>query len=292
MFTVDELEIILNSLDKNTSLYKKVEALIYKEQKSQKNILEIIKDDEKKNIKKLFDEKKEEELIRLLKNKDPNSNLQDRRNLPESYWRNDVLLYYSTICGMEKLTSLLITNGAKTYEYSYELLNALAYSGNVTIAKMIFNKGVDVLCQGDIGQLPLSQAVENDKYEIVKLFLEKGVPVNEIGLQKMSALHRVKNTRMAKLLISYGANLNTQNEYGDTPLVYISRMKHNPLKTQDLIILLLAVGADREIENKWGMKLTDYILTYKQEEGVYTNYKDRIRMLPVYNELLERGIIR
>ena len=296
MFNQKELEIIKKSLNKkeNKELYKKINNQLKQQEDKFKKVMPSIEStEEKEKIKDLFQKKDEEALIQILKNKNPNSILQNRNGLPQSYHRDDILLYYSSIYGMEKLTKILIDNNAEVNKYSYILLNALAYNKEnpVVIAKILMKKNLNVHAIGEYNQLPLHRALENENDKLVQFLLENKVDPSSYGFQKTTSLHCAKTSKMINLLLDYGADINKINQYGDSPLVYQARMSscRSVEKLQDIIITLAKRGASKNIKNKWDHDFYFYANKYKESNTYFVN--NPMRMLPVYKELKLNNII-
>lgn len=95
-----------------------------------------------------------------------------------------------------------------------------------------------------LGQFPiltLHEAAKSGETEVVRQHLAKGVDVNGLDSQKMTALHwaaRNGQTEVAKLLIANGANLNAKTGRNLTPLNLADNHFHT-----DIAELLIAKGA-------------------------------------------------
>jgi len=159
------------------------------------------------------------------------------------------------------------------------------------LAKILVERGADVFISNNNGYSPIWYACANNQKEIVSLFLENGVDVNyskpvaqdtssmndyldwivtatnisnesSFSLNSSytyggeSLLHvatKKGNLSMVKLLIEAGANINIQDESGNTPLHYSAA---NGKK--DVVKYLLENDADASIVNVKEQKAIDY----------------------------------
>ncbi|CAG9760197.1 unnamed protein product [Ceutorhynchus assimilis] len=169
------------------------------------------------------------------------------------------------------IAKLLLSEGAKVNSGNSEicpadtLLHLAVIIGDIEIVEMILNEGAKINAKNQCGETPLYFAIAYRKMEITELLLTRGadaaikkkgyLKVVEDILQydiEINMLHNstkegstplhnaAKNEQkeIAKLLISYGAKINTQDETGKTPIFYAT-------KNADLnmIKLLLTNGA-------------------------------------------------
>lgn len=106
----------------------------------------------------------------------------------------------------------------------------------------------------DWARLPLLKAVENCAVKTVKQLLKAGANCSLPLYNQVTILHRIcsdlrtcnrshfkKNRRIIHLLLKYGADPNTQNINGYTPLYELC---FTSKKARPIIILLLKYGAD------------------------------------------------
>lgn len=106
----------------------------------------------------------------------------------------------------------------------------------------------------------IEAARSDDKYEVTRL-LNRGADINERDEQGNTALYHAANrgyTELARLLAERGANIDTRNKAGDTPIMgavlgYSS--------SRDAVIRLLASkGANIDIKNNAGETLLSLAL--------------------------------
>lgn len=114
------------------------------------------------------------------------------------------------------------------------------------------------------------------KGKIIKLLLEKGVPVNvQCIMSGLTPLHRAAcdphNAETIRLLLEQGADPNKAENGGNTPLMAAARYGSAQI-VQDL----LHGGADRSIENKQGKRACDIARKNGKEDIVRILSKDKI----------------
>jgi len=114
-------------------------------------------------------------------------------------------------------------------------------AGNLDMARMLLEKGVDVNLRGGVNELtPLHVAVEQNHPDIVACLLERGAGVDARDRRLNVPLHSAKSREVAQTLIAHGADVNAQNDFGETPLF----QQCDP----DIVALLLESGAQVNIQ--------------------------------------------
>lgn len=192
-------------------------------------------------------------------------------------------------------------------------LHHAARNGEVKLVHMLLDKGAIVDGKNDSGKTPLHNAVISRKMEIVESLLNKGANVNSTNKSDITPLHlavefgtkdilklllrsganvdakrqrdgwthlhiatKSKQIKTAKLLISCGADVNTPDKSGKTPIFYATdngdlkmtklliankaNVKDNPElltnaakeKYREIIEVLLQHGADVNSSDKYG----------------------------------------
>ena len=95
-------------------------------------------------------------------------------------------------------------------------------------------------------------ATVDGKLEFAKVLLDAGTDVNARDYIGYSALHYAAQNylpEMATLLIAHGADVDAEDQYGNTPLW---RATFDSKGRGELITILLKAGADRNHLNKKG----------------------------------------
>ena len=128
----------------------------------------------------------------------------------------------------DKLTKLLLEeNGADPNIYTSDLIGAYPLTiaienDNYNIVKLLLDNGAKVRYDEDSGEIPpLIFASGEGNYEIVKLLLDKGANVNEVYEDETTALFNAvieKKLRITKLLLDNGADINWKDEDGESAL--------------------------------------------------------------------------
>ena len=138
-----------------------------------------------------------------------------------------------------------------------------SYFGNKKRVSIALSKGANINFIDENGNNALILAVFAREYELVKFLAnyhknEKGKVIPEIepidvnwkNKDGISALHlaiKLKNYRIAEILLRAGANPNLEDRFGETPIFNAVR-EDEP----DLIELLLVYGADINHKNREG----------------------------------------
>ena len=187
---------------------------------------------------------------------------------------------------------LLIDNGADVTaknEKGYTPLGLLfSKNPNVENLKFVLQYGgdpTDLLYNFVISRV--NRPITSEDKEIFNILINNGADVNYISPSSESLLHIATkhgvsddpNIELMKLLIDNGANVNTKNGYGNTPLIYAAR-KFNV--TIESIKLLIDNGADISIKNNIGRTPLDEYL----ERSRFASRKSDI---PIITELLSIG---
>ena len=95
--------------------------------------------------------------------------------------------------------------------------------GEAGLVKYLVGRGANVNHQNNIGGTPLSLACEGGNLEVVKYLIEeKDVNINQVDIhENIPLLYACKKGRLdvVKYLVKRGANVNHQNNIGETPLL-------------------------------------------------------------------------
>lgn len=156
------------------------------------------------------------------------------------------------------------------------LINACAI-GDLEKVKLIINSGgVNLDYKKFDGSSALIEAVQNYRYEIIKLLLESRADVNiqqKNGDTPLIIAIDLKFNEIVELLIDNKANVNTKNIYGETPLIMAA------CKDQiEIVEILMKNGADNRIMSQ--QNFTAFELSYENPEIMFliknqeVNYQD------------------
>jgi palmitoyltransferase ZDHHC13/17 len=130
------------------------------------------------------------------------------------------------------------------------LLHWAAINNRVGISLYLIERGADVNIQGGLlMETPLHWAVRKNFYRICQLLIDHGADMtvrSNTGLDVIHLACQLGNMEMLFLLLSSGANPNSLNDVGDTPLMAVINGKEFNI---DMIRLLLRMGADITIQN-------------------------------------------
>lgn len=120
-------------------------------------------------------------------------------------------------------------------------------------------RNLDIRDENKTKYTPLMWAIQNNNVSVAKLLIDKGADINTTTPSGSSALLMATPRHLldiAKLLIEKGANIEQQNDKGYTPII-TSVLTANPV----LAKLLIEKGADRTKRDKQGKTAIDYAKT-------------------------------
>lgn len=197
---------------------------------------------------------------------DVNSMMEDKGATP---------LFVASASDNEELIRVLVKSGAKVNFQNKQGVTALqtaVVNENVNAVKVLIELGADVNLKNEIGYTPLHLGAEGDEIEIVRMLIEAGANLHATeGVEGGTPLHRVVsnqaqgNVEIAKLLISYGADVNFQNADQSAPLHWACG--NNKLT---LVKILVEAGADVNIRGVQGT--TPLVWALKREHPKVAKY--------------------
>jgi len=169
-----------------------------------------------------------------------------------------------------------------------EQLIEAAKTGNLQQAQEALNAGADINVQNSWGTSAFYLAVSYNRIDMVKFLAESGAYV-DIHSIIGTPLHRA-NINITKFLINVGgANINAQNDHGQTPLHCAT------LECKTYVKSLLDVGADINAKDNEGSTPLDWFRKYVRRDDVmalledYTALLEQIELRPT-KELLNQAI--
>ncbi|KAF5630756.1 purine and uridine phosphorylase [Fusarium tjaetaba] len=153
--------------------------------------------------------------------------------------------------GQEGCVKLLLANGVKTDTEDDFRRTPLCYAsekGHDRVIRLLLEAGSNVNWDGDGPYTPLWYAVARDHITTVRLLLENGARANPAlmyggGQSPLSRACRWGNQAMVQLLLKYGAQVDSNDDQGETPLEYAACYRHIP-------ILLLLLHHSKSIDLK------------------------------------------
>lgn len=141
-------------------------------------------------------------------------------------------------------------------------LNEAISKSKADIIDYLLKKGADVNLEG-LGGTALHVAVNSDSAKIIPELMRKGADLKATDNNRETPLHKVKeNVKIAKYLLKKGAEIDAKGKQGYTPLM---RQMYWSGRTE-MIEVLLGHGADINTENNDGETLVHQALKYGKED--------------------------
>jgi len=167
-------------------------------------------------------------------------------------------LYYAALCGFHDLVEHLITKHPQDVNadggyYVCPLVAALAGEHFQTVDLLCYN-GADLDVRGQAGRNPLHAAADSGNLEVVQILIEYNPAcINARDVHRVTLLlwasggRNSKDSSVVQLLLEHGADINVQNLFGWTSLLWASYSR-----ALEVVHLLLKHGADVEAKRKGG----------------------------------------
>eukprot|EP01084_Bolivina_argentea_P105496 188919_1 len=175
------------------------------------------------------------------------------------------------------------------------LLHLSVMRCHITTIRILLQNGFDVNIKTNYGNTPLhllcttkrNSTIFNRQHRIIYVLIhyyKANVNArNEDGNTPLILCVINENIERIKLLIDLGADINAQNNEGDTVLHIVCREKekenYSPYYTHMLDVLLFEFNADMSIKNNDGQTPLDIAIEYCMKNKKDTHYYRRIRLL-------------
>ena len=132
-------------------------------------------------------------------------------------------------------------------------LHEAARNGYPEIVTMLLDSGVEPDVADDSGETPLYTAALHGRENAVRILLDNGADATAKDHRGRTALHWAasdNHLEIVEMLLNSGADVNARDEHDDTPLSELIRSYHKDVAK--VAKLLLTHGADPNISNKSG----------------------------------------
>lgn len=131
-------------------------------------------------------------------------------------------------------------------EQGCSLLHWAALNQRYPVVELLLERGANVnRSGGELGETALQWGVRSQYVPVVDLLLHAGTDLSQKSVYGYDALHlacHAQNSGMVCLLLLGGADPNSKNAQGETPLLWAAKQRDN-LISIDVIRLLLKFGA-------------------------------------------------
>lgn len=139
----------------------------------------------------------------------------------------------------------------------YTLMHFAAETGSVELLNLLIERGAEKNPKMDRGDTPLSTAISFDKKEIIRILLEVGVNPNyQLGIADYNRTHfhyylakaRKIDRYIFEMFVKKGANLESTDSFGETPLMTLASVG----TSLDGVQFLIGAKTNVSAQNKFG----------------------------------------
>ena len=213
----------------------------------------------KKLSEKQLDQKLEELLIKILKNPKKyksdydtdiakliiagaNPNLVVNVSCEKFQFKGTLLMLIAQGKISKNLINLLISYGVNIDfqdDWGKTALMLAIEHGNYDMARILIKEGTSVNSQDCAGNSALSYVAIFNRKKLLKILIDNGAKVNMVNKDErtplmLSVISNKKNGGVIRKLIKYGADINSIDQFGESPLTYAEKLE-NP-KIKDLLL--------------------------------------------------------
>lgn len=164
----------------------------------------------------------------------------------------------------DEIMQLLVQAGASVNRYDalgHTALMLACENGDISAVELLLEHGADINAENDQCESPLGNAIRAKKEKIVNMLLASGADVSAMLNNSACAsnaplfLSAMFGTKpIVEMLIENGAKIDTQNYYGETALISLSKRTDRGGMAE----ILLNNGADPKIKDVKGKTALDY----------------------------------
>ena len=171
--------------------------------------------------------------------------------------------------GHTPIVKMLLEEGipAGTAVCGYSVLHAAASAGQNDMVQLLISKGVDVNTRDRDGvhRTPLRWAVQENHLSVIQTLLDNGAEIDAQDEDGDTPLIQASGEgwlEVVRLLLERGADVNFQNHGGSTALILAAAYDN-----ADIVSLLLQHGADRNLKEEDGKTALDFACEYGHEKS-------------------------
>jgi len=182
-------------------------------------------------------------------------------------------LHFAAQAGQTDVVEYLIAAGANVDTENISGKTPLEFAadkGHKEVVELLIENGADVNAGGRSSQTPLNIALQRKHKNIAELLIQKGADVSLHTAARYGLLEKLKE------LIGKGADVNTKNNEGQTPLDIASEQGH-----KEIVELLVEKGAESSIYTAASSGDIDKVKSLIKS-GVSVNGDPRSSKTPLY----------